>query len=875
MSNTKSPASATFGMPVWPRFLLRASLALAILLLCSALISVIAANWSELSKTIRIVLVQGVIVLTAGVAWILNKRGHGWWPEYAPVPLMMGLSAVAVGGLWALLGQIYQTGADPWQLFAVWALTITPWLVGLRSIILAVLWIVIVNVAGVLLGFNALNMWSRVYWWVDGPLAVTLIVVVLNTFLLVLSELCQHYLRDPFRVVPRLLAAVTCLALFYLVMGGLMEWEDGFLKYWLGASAVMAAMAWYYRQRSPDQVSLSFVYGAFLAALIPFFIRLGSDDIATWFIFTLVEISLAIVLAKDLFQQWRKHTVRVVAATEQQGDAAPTHTDAASPPWFLRLLRLGAVLLGSALILVTLTLLTDAEIFKHSFWVMLCFVGGGLWLSRQAGEEGLQDIPALLVIVGLVFSGVEWVMQVEQENTIYPFLQVVLGVVLYVLSPVWLVRLLAAGWTLISAFLWLNFHGFVTNYYYEFPWLTPFMQWQVFAVVVASLLIGVRAHQTAERYRYWAPAMWAGLAASLLGIGLMPPVLMFGETLSEWALGSWIPSWLLFPLPAVVLAVALQRQNSWSVVSAAAVAVCVLLSITWAGAPTISLTLAWLLVAYAWRSRLLFVVMLLALFIALGKLYYDFDISLNQKALLLACSAVVLLVYLVIFRGTVKSLAAFKDTDATAAPMPKGMKYLRPGPVILAGLVLVLGLANYNIWNKERILSDGKAVVLALAPVDPRSLMQGDYMSLDFQVARDASRLSRGIQQGNIDAYEEDGSAVWAWLSPPAAGELAWQLQALQSSRDADKAYQHYYVERDDGSNQNQIVEVAVQPDWVVLRLVRKNGQWAPGTDAWFFKEGQAAVFEPAKFAEFRVENGIPLLKHMLDEQGNVLAAKD
>ena len=871
MTKTKSAVSSALSMPVWPRFLLRASLALAILLLCSALISVIAANWSELSKTLRIALVQGVVVLTAGVAWVLNKRGHGWWPEYAPAPLVMGLSAVAVGGLWALLGQIYQTGADPWQLFAVWALTITPWLVGLRSIILAVLWIVLVNVAGVLLGFTELNMWSRSYWWVEGPLAVTVLVVAINSSLLVLSELCQPYLRDPFRVIPRLLAAVNCVALFYVVMGGLMEWEGGFLTYWLGASAVMAAMAWYYRQCYPDQVSLSFVYGAFLAALIPLFIRLGSEDVATWFLFTIVEIALTGLLAKDLLQQWRNHRLRVVAATASEGDGA-AYVDTASPPWFLRLLRLGAVLLSSALILVTLTLLTDAEIFKHAFWVMLCFVAGGLWLSRQAGEDGLQDIPALLVIVGLVFSGVEWALEIEQDNTLYAFLQVVLGVVVYVLSPMWLVRLLAAGWTLISAFLWLNFYGWVTHdYYYDFPWLTPFMQWQVFTVVVLSLLIGVRAHQTPERYRYWGPAMVAGVVASLLGIGLMPPVLMFGDTLSEWAVGSWLPSWLLFPLPAVVLAVALQRQHSWSAVSAAGVVVCVLLSITWAGAPTISLTLAWLIAAYAWRSRLLFVVMLVALFVALGKLYYDFDISLNQKALLLACSAVVLLVYGVLFRGAVKSFAVLSDTDATTAPEPKGMKYLRPGPVIVAGLVLVLGLANYNIWSKERILSEGKAVVLALAPVDPRSLMQGDYMSLDFQVARDAARLSRGIQQDDaVDA--EDSATIWAWLAPPDAGELSWQLQALQSTRDAEHAYQQRYVEREDGSNISQIIEVAVQPEWVLLRLVRKNAQWAPGTDAWFFKEGQAAIYENAKFAEFRIENGIPLLKHMLDEQGKVLA---
>ncbi len=57
--------------------------------------------------------------------------------------------------------------------------------------------------------------------------------------------------------------------------------------------------------------------------------------------------------------------------------------------------------------------------------------------------------------------------------------------------------------------------------------------------------------------------------------------------------------------------------------------------------------------------------------------------------------------------------------------------------LILIGvnLVFFLALFNYNVVRKERLLEDGKLVLLELAPVDPRSLMQGDYMDLRYEIA--------------------------------------------------------------------------------------------------------------------------------------------
>ena len=51
------------------------------------------------------------------------------------------------------------------------------------------------------------------------------------------------------------------------------------------------------------------------------------------------------------------------------------------------------------------------------------------------------------------------------------------------------------------------------------------------------------------------------------------------------------------------------------------------------------------------------------------------------------------------------------------------------------GLALVLVAVNLQILAKQRVLDDGRTVLLALRPADPRSLMQGDYMMLRYEEA--------------------------------------------------------------------------------------------------------------------------------------------
>ena len=76
----------------------------------------IAANWDTLGRFGRFALLQAFfLVMCLGALWRPTAR----------TPLGL-LALLAIGGLFAYFGQTYQTGADPWQLFALWAALVLP-----------------------------------------------------------------------------------------------------------------------------------------------------------------------------------------------------------------------------------------------------------------------------------------------------------------------------------------------------------------------------------------------------------------------------------------------------------------------------------------------------------------------------------------------------------------------------------------------------------------------------------------------------------------------------------------------------------------------------------------------------------------------------
>lgn len=124
----------------WRAFLARLTLWLGTLALAAAVIFFFAFNWDNLGRLAKLGLVEAAILAALIAGWRLDLDDMAG-------KAVLTLLALLVGALLALTGQIYQTGADSWELFAWWAVLILPWVLIGRFAPLWLLWLALLNLA--------------------------------------------------------------------------------------------------------------------------------------------------------------------------------------------------------------------------------------------------------------------------------------------------------------------------------------------------------------------------------------------------------------------------------------------------------------------------------------------------------------------------------------------------------------------------------------------------------------------------------------------------------------------------------------------------------------------------------------------------------
>jgi uncharacterized membrane protein len=114
-------AAASPAANAWMRFLALALLLLGAGLLLAGIISFFAFNWATLGRFAKFALLEAGVAACALLGW--------WRLRDVTGRVAISSAAVLIGPLLGVFGQTYQTGADPWGLFAVWALLIAPWVI--------------------------------------------------------------------------------------------------------------------------------------------------------------------------------------------------------------------------------------------------------------------------------------------------------------------------------------------------------------------------------------------------------------------------------------------------------------------------------------------------------------------------------------------------------------------------------------------------------------------------------------------------------------------------------------------------------------------------------------------------------------------------
>lgn len=127
----------------WRRFLDRLLLFMGATMLAASVVFFFAYNWQALGRFGKFALAEAPIVVALALVWRLGL-------ERIAGQAALLVAALLVGALLALVGQTYQTGADTFELFAVWALFILPWALLAQSAALWMVWLALVNLACVL-----------------------------------------------------------------------------------------------------------------------------------------------------------------------------------------------------------------------------------------------------------------------------------------------------------------------------------------------------------------------------------------------------------------------------------------------------------------------------------------------------------------------------------------------------------------------------------------------------------------------------------------------------------------------------------------------------------------------------------------------------
>ncbi len=159
------------------------------------------------------------------------------------------------------------------------------------------------------------------------------------------------------------------------------------------------------------------------------------------------------------------------------------------------------------------------------------------------------------------------------------------------------------------------------------------------------------------------------------------------------------------------------------------------------------------------------------------------------------------------------------------------MNAMKTRALIGLGALLILGGINYSIFHKENIKHNGDIIYMDLAPVDPRSLMQGDYMILNFRLARE---IENGLNITARGAWVENAEANQA-TDAPREGETRFAYVALDENRIAN-------------------YRVAPEEKAIKLRYRIRNGRVWLGTNGFFFEEGKAQQYARARYGEFRLD---------------------
>lgn len=859
----------------WQRYLNLLFLLLTVGFLTSGVITLIAANLDYFSDLAKIYGLQTLLVVTVVLGiycFILESRRQAKaklkWKTYS----LFFVVSVLIGGLFALVGQTYQTGADVWQLFAVWTLCQLPFLLLFPNVASALLFAATANVALYL--FNEQNSHNSMCY-----------AVLINAGLLVISELFSKTFHDQhWRILPKVFLVLTFVNLFGLIVKihdmYAYAWDEfGLLSLSSFLIAIPASIAFYvYHKYRFDFINLIVsvlaLLGAycFLASLLIRGVEEGVVLGLIGFTFTVMAIKWLVKLYKQEYPNNKK-----------------SH-------WAISILWMIALLI--ALVTIGVWLFFSLGLDASSAFIVGILLFGIAWLITLNKDKNEYTIilAGLFFLIANSFLGFYLLVKFDdfflllgyefsEDSNFGIFISAliftVIIIVSYKLMPNSLVRILLV--TQLLVYWQISYNLYFHSYSLNNAWFnTWFNKIQLLSSIVLFYWV-MRPNQSARihlkpiawgtvLFSLWisVPSYMAfpwvdyGLIDTDVSSDVMPADAMSLDNMLQvlsgqfWSHFQFDVSHILYllvcALPLIVYALMKKHSDSKHTEAVLILLVLTLFALGFVGIPVILYLTALLLLVYWTDSRAFFGLLVFAFVVYLGGFYYQLSIPLLYKGGLLVSFAVIFAIVTLFLH------ARYKAPSQSAVENHSVFK----APIWLVGVFVIalLGAVNYKVQQFEDVLATGKPVVLKIAPVDPRSLMQGDYMVLNYAILSE-------FQQSQVLPESNEPLESNEPIETVESNEITGIDESSPSEK---KAYILVHLD------QNHVATFCEEQSEIptdfkhctpnVYLPIRYKGGWLPKLPSqdYFFAEGKGEHYAQAEYAEYRFKDGILLLARLLDK---------
>ena len=260
LTQAMSAAGIAPGLGRWRAFIDNLLLWLGASALAAGVVFFVAHNWEAMGRFAKFALVQ----ILMGVAVL----SYVWFRQHERIgKASLFVASILLGVLLALYHQTYQTGADPWELFAVWALLIIPWALIARF---APLWLVFVTLVNVALMLYSATFTPRLPFLANDELTLALGLAVVNALALIVWEwrMPHHaWMQDYWS--PRLLAVGVGVPATLLAIDAVISKFKSLDVLMLLAWAVfIALLVYFYRRRRADLFMLAGACFAIISVIV-------------------------------------------------------------------------------------------------------------------------------------------------------------------------------------------------------------------------------------------------------------------------------------------------------------------------------------------------------------------------------------------------------------------------------------------------------------------------------------------------------------------------------------------------------------------------------------------------------------------------------